>query len=238
MIVSVRYAMLFLVLKAGTGDAIALDHADILLPSGQPVLQHADIAFHRGQSVTIAGRSGSGKSTMFRAIAGIWPFGHGQIERPPGTYLFLPQRPYLPLGTLRHAITYPGDEMAYEPFLVRQALSAAGLPALVERIDEDQPWSQILSGGEQQRLAVARALLLKPDWLFMDEATASLDPAAEEEIYTALRQNLPETTIISIAHRPEIARYHDAALTFQRAPGQVGTLLGQLPATTASTAVP
>ena len=196
-------------LRTGPGDAVALNHADILLPSGQPVLQHADIAFHRGQSVTIAGRSGSGKSTMFRAIAGIWPFGHGQIERPPGTYLFLPQRPYLPLGTLRHAITYPGDEMAYEPFLVRQALSAAGLPALVERIDEDQPWSQILSGGEQQRLAVARALLLKPDWLFMDEATASLDPAAEEEIYTALRQHLPETTIISIAHRPEIARYHD-----------------------------
>ena len=222
----------------GNGDAISLSQADILLPNGQPVLQRADFTFHRGQSVTIAGRSGSGKSTLFRAIAGIWPFGHGQIDRPRGSYLFLPQRPYLPLGSLRHAITYPGDEKAYEPGLVRQALSAAGLPALVERIDEEQPWSQILSGGEQQRLSVARALLLRPDWLFMDEATSSLDPAAENELYTALRQKLPETTIISIAHRPDVANYHEAKLTFERKPGETGTLLAQPAETMESTAAP
>ena len=227
------------VVTDGPGDAIALGQADILLPNGQPVLQHADIAFRRGHSVTIAGRSGSGKSTMFRAIAGIWPFGNGRIERPLGTYLFLPQRPYLPLGTLRHAITYPGDEKAFEPALVRQALTAAGLPAMVERIDEEQPWSQILSGGEQQRLAIARALLLRPDWLFLDEATSSLDPAAEGELYTALREHLPETTIISIAHRPDVGRYHDETLTFQRKPGEAGTLIGRQPAATMeSTAAP
>ncbi len=221
------------------GDAITLGHAEVLLPNGQPVLRHADVAFRRGQSVTIAGRSGSGKSTLFRAIAGIWPFGNGRIERPLGSYLFLPQRPYLPLGTLRHAITYPGDERAYEPGVVRQALTAAGLPALVERIDEEQPWSQMLSGGEQQRLAIARALLIRPDWLFLDEATSSLDPAAEDELYSALRQHLPETTIISIAHRPDVAGYHAEVLTFQRKPGEAGALIGRQPAATMeSTAAP
>ncbi|MDT7950500.1 MAG: ABC transporter ATP-binding protein/permease [Acetobacteraceae bacterium] len=226
-------------LAVGAGDGVVLGRADILLPNGQPVLQQADVTFRRGESVTISGRSGSGKSTLFRAIAGIWPFGDGRIERPRGSYLFLPQRPYVPLGTLRHAITYPGDDKAHEPAAVRQALTAAGLPALVERLDEDLPWSQILSGGEQQRLAVARALLLRPDWLFLDEATSSLDPSAENELYTALRQNLPDTTIISIAHRPDVARYHDAALTFQRKPGQAGSLVGrQAEATMESTAAP
>ena len=234
-----RLAVAGPVVGEGPGQAITLGQADILLPNGQPVLQHADVAFRRGQSVTIAGRSGSGKSTLFRAIAGIWPFGSGRIERPLGTYLFLPQRPYIPLGTLRHAITYPGDERAYEPHLVRQALVTAGLPAMVERIDEEQPWSQILSGGEQQRLAIARALLLRPDWLFLDEATSSLDPSAETELYTALREQLPETTIISIAHRPDVARYHDETLTFQRKPGEAGMLVGPQPAATMeSTAAP
>ena len=109
---------------------------------------------------------------------------------------------------------------------MRTALTAAGLPALVERIDEEQAWSQMLSGGEQQRLAIARALLLRPDWLFLDEATSSLDPAAEKSLYTALREQLPETTIISIAHRPDVTGYHDHVLNFQREPGQAGTLIG------------
>jgi putative ATP-binding cassette transporter len=206
------------------GDDLALIQADIQLPDGQPVLQRANVVFHRGQSVTIAGRSGSGKSTLFRAIAGIWPFGHGRIERPAGTYLFLPQRPYIPLGTLRHAITYPGDEKAYELNLVRSALTTAGLAWMVGRIDEEQPWSQMLSGGEQQRLAIARALLIRPDWLFLDEATSSLDPAAEGELYTALRAQLPGTTIISIAHRPDVGAYHDETLTLERNPGEPGIL--------------
>ena len=221
------------------GSDITLAHSRVSLPDGQPVLDRADISFARGRSVTIAGRSGSGKSTMFRAIAGIWPFGDGVIERPRGSYLFLPQRPYLPLGNLRHAITYPGDGTTHELTAVRAALTAAGLASMVGRLDEEQPWSQILSGGEQQRLAIARALLLRPDWLFLDEATSSLDPVAETELYTALRQHLPDTTIISIAHRPDIARYHDEALTFQRQPGDAGILIGRQPAATMeSTAAP
>lgn len=227
------------VIVDGPGNAISLGQAQIRLPDGQSVIERADIAFRRGESVTISGRSGSGKSTIFRAIAGIWPFGSGRIERPAGTYLFLPQRPYVPLGTLHHAITYPADEAAFSPGSVRDALTAAGLPGLAQRIEEDQPWSQILSGGEQQRLAIARAFLLQPDWLFLDEATSSLDPAAEDELYTALRKRLPETTMISIAHRPDVARYHDTALSFQRKPGESGALVARQPAATmASTALP
>ena len=220
-------------------DSIALEGARITLPDGQPVLEGADLPLRRGESVTIGGRSGSGKSTLFRAIAGIWPFGDGYIERPAGSYLFLPQRPYLPLGTLRHAISYPGDAHAHELSDVRRALTAAGLSSLVGRLDEEQPWSQILSGGEQQRLAVARALLLRPDWLFLDEATSSLDPEAEGQLYTAIRETLPNTTVISIAHRPDVARYHDRSLTFERGVGEPGRLSAAQPVVTMeSTAAP
>jgi len=180
--------------------------------------------FPKGQSTVISGRSGSGKSTLFRALAGIWPYGGGAIERPPGQYLFLPQRPYIPLGTLRHALSYPSSDSSFSDDALRQALDNAGLSPLSSHLDDDQPWTQRLSGGEQQRLAVARALLLRPDWLFMDEATASLDPEAEAELYATLRQQLPDTTIISIAHRPAVAAFHDTAQVFRRNPGQSGRL--------------
>jgi putative ATP-binding cassette transporter len=226
-------------LVPATVDEIKLGDAQIRLPDGQPVLERADLAFRRGRSVAIAGRSGAGKSTLFRAVAGIWPFGGGRIARPPGSYLFLPQRPYIPLGSLRHAVTYPADPDSFQQQDVRQALEQAGLAALADRIDEEQPWSQILSGGEQQRLAIARALLLRPDWLFLDEATSSLDPDAEAELYNAIRDRLPATTVVSIAHRPDVARFHDEALVFQRRPGAPGTVERRQPAATmASTAVP
>jgi putative ATP-binding cassette transporter len=218
--------------------AISLRGADITLPDGQSLLQHPDLVLQPGRSVAIAGRSGAGKSTLFRAISGIWPFGSGRIERGPGTYLFLPQRPYIPLGTLRHAVTYPSAADAFAEPDLRQALVDAGLPSLADRLDEDQPWAQTLSGGEQQRLAVARALLLRPDWLFLDEATSSLDPESEAQLYTAIRQRLPDTTVISIAHRPDVAHYHDEALVFSRRPGAPGTLEKRQPATMASTAAP
>ncbi|GAC1342268.1 MAG: ABC transporter ATP-binding protein/permease [Acetobacteraceae bacterium] len=220
------------------GDGVSLREADVQLPDGTPLLQRADLVLQRGESVAISGRSGSGKSTLFRAIAGIWPFGRGRIERAPGTYLFLPQRPYLPLGTLRHAVSYPaaGDRFADEQ--VRRALTQAGLQQLAGRLDEDAAWGQQLSGGEQQRLAIARALLLRPDWLFLDEATASLDPEAEAELYAAISRNLPETTVVSIAHRQDVARFHDQALVLQRRPGSPGTLEPRQPATMASTAAP
>ena len=223
---------------APDGDGISLAHAQIRLPDGQPLLDRQDLVLHRGRSVAISGRSGSGKSTLFRAVAGIWPFGAGRIERAPGTYLFLPQRPYLPLGTLRHAVTYPEPQDAFPETEVRQALADAGLPALVSRLDEDQNWAQILSGGEQQRVAFARALLLRPDWLFLDEATASLDPEAEDQLYATVRRQLPDTTVVSIAHRADVARFHDEALVLHRRPGASGTIERRQPATMASTAAP
>ena len=211
-------------LRSGAGDGIAAADLALALPDGTPLLAYSGMLFPKGRNTAISGRSGSGKSTLFRAIAGIWPYGSGSVERPPGQYLFLPQRPYIPLGTLRHALTYPNADSSFSDDAVRQALASAGLAPLAPHLDDNQPWAQRLSGGEQQRLAIARALLLRPDWLFMDEATANLDPEAESELYTTLRQQLPDTTIISIAHRPAVAALHDTAQVFRRPPGQPGTL--------------
>ena len=171
------------------------------LPDGRNLLAGTNLVLPAGQSTLISGRSGQGKSTIFRALAGIWPFGAGGIEAPAGQSLFLPQRPYLPLGSLRHAACYPASPADLPDATIRAALTAVGLGALLPRLDVEDAWSQRLSGGEQQRLAIARALLLRPDWLFLDEATSSLDPEAEQALYAQLRTQLPNTTIVSIAHR-------------------------------------
>ncbi len=192
-----------------------LHDVTLALPDGRALLTGADLKLPSGRSTVVSGRSGTGKSTLFRAIAGIWPFGSGTVERPSGKVLFLPQRPYIPLGTLRHAVAYPRSPADVSDAAVRQALTDVGLGALLPDLDTEQPWAQRLSGGEQQRLAVARALLLEPAWLFLDEATASLDPEAEADLYRLLREQLPDTTILSIAHRAEVARWHDAALVLR-----------------------
>ena len=210
------------VTAAATGGTdYALHDATIALPNGDVLLQHTDLRFSPGQSVVVTGRSGSGKSTLFRALAGIWPFGSGHVQRPAGTSMFLPQRPYAPLGTLRNALTYPGSPDAVSDTQVRAALDDAGLSHLAPRLDEEDSWSQRLSGGEMQRLAIARALLARPDWLFMDEATANLDPEAEAALYAILKQRLPHTTMISIAHRPAVAAHHARGLRFERPPGRL-----------------
>jgi putative ATP-binding cassette transporter len=205
--------------------AVALRDVTLALPDGTRLLEHADLTLAPGVAVVISGRSGSGKSTLFRAIAGIWPFGSGQVARPSGTCLFLPQRAYLPLGTLSHAIAYPAAADAYPRAEIITALEAAGLAHLVGRLDADENWAQSLSGGEQQRVALARALLAKPDWLFLDEATASLDPDAETALYDTLRRLLPGTTIVSISHNPAVARFHEKALVFRREDNMPGALV-------------
>lgn len=199
-----------------------LEGATLALPSGQTLAESATLAFHRGEWTVVTGRSGSGKSTLFRALAGIWPFGAGTVHRGGGTALFLPQRPYLPLGTLRHALVYPMRVDTVSDDDVRAALEAVGLGQLAPRLDEEDAWAQRLSGGEQQRLAIGRALLVKPDWLFLDEATASLDPASEAALYGLLRARLPNATVISIAHNPAVAAFHQRHLELDRpsdAPG-------------------
>ncbi len=203
------------------GDSYALHDATIALPSGEVLLAHGDLRLEPGRSVVISGRSGSGKSTLFRALAGIWPFGTGHVQRARGRALFLPQRAYVPLGSLRHALTYPYDEFAHGDDEVCAALQDCGLGHLASRLDDEDDWTQRLSGGELQRVAIARALLARPDWLFLDEATANLDPESEAEIYEVLKRRLPATTIVSIAHRPAVASHHDRQLRFERPPGRL-----------------
>ncbi|MDQ1078935.1 ABC transporter ATP-binding protein/permease [Pseudoroseomonas cervicalis] len=194
--------------------ALRAEALRLALPDGRVLAEDAALGLQPGEAVLVTGASGSGKSTLFRALSGIWPFARGQLAMPPGDTLFLPQRPYLPLGTLRDAIAYPHAAAEFSEAQILAALDQAGLGALAPRLDESEAWDRRLSGGEQQRLALARALLLKPRWLFLDEATASLDPEAEENLYATLRRQLPETGILSIAHRPAVAQHHDRVLRF------------------------
>jgi putative ATP-binding cassette transporter len=190
----------------------------VTLPTGKPLTAAANLRVGAGDRVLLTGRSGSGKTTLFRAFSGIWPFGHGRIEVPRGATLFvLPQRTYLPLGTLRQALTYPRTVEAYPSEAVREALEAVGLEFLGHELDDAGNWSQRLSGGEQQRLGVARALLVRPDFLFLDEATSALDEPAEAEIYRTLIDKLPATAIVSIAHRASLAQFHTREVSMQRA---------------------
>jgi putative ATP-binding cassette transporter len=208
-----------------------LSAATLSLPDGQVLVENASLDLRPGQSVVVTGRSGSGKSTLFRALAGIWPFGAGRICHGHGSSLFLPQRPYIPLGTLRHAVTYPGKAETHADAAVAEALEAVGLAHLVPRLDEEDAWAQRLSGGEQQRLAIARALLARPDWLFLDEATASLDTEAEGKLYALLKERLPTTTLISIAHRPSVAAWHQRHVVLERPDEGPGRFVDVTPVT-------
>ncbi|MBV9077319.1 MAG: ABC transporter ATP-binding protein/permease [Methylobacteriaceae bacterium] len=206
--------------SAGASE-VALSDLEVALPDGRTILTAPSLQLAARQAALLTGPSGSGKSTLFRAIAGIWPFGRGRIATPPDrTTMLLPQRPYIPIGTLRAAVTYPGAAGDYDEATIRAALEAARLPQLANRLDEENSWAQVLSLGEQQRLAVARALLAKPDWLFLDEATAALDEPTEAEIYRTLRRLLPGTTVVSIGHRGTLAAFHDRRIDMR--PGQDG----------------
>lgn len=180
-----------------------------------PALRGVDLEVQEGEFLSIAGPSGSGKTTLFRALAGIWPFGRGTIRIPSGARaLFLPQKPYLPLGDLRTAVSYPAPPQADAD--IRDALASVGLAPLGARLDEEQNWSLQLSPGEQQRLAIARALLIRPDWLFLDEATSAIDETSEAGLYRLLRERLPRTTMVSIGHRTTLVSFHERHLAVVR----------------------
>jgi putative ATP-binding cassette transporter len=201
---------------ASTGK-IDLQQLLVKLPNGAPLVSAAGISLRRGERTLVTGPSGSGKSTLFRAIAGIWPFGDGTIAVPANAELMmLPQRPYFPIGSLHGAIVYPGEASTFSADQVRDALVAIGLPQLANRLDEEAHWNRILSLGEQQRLGLARALLHAPKYLFLDEATASLDEPSEAALYRLLLQKLPATTIVSIGHRSTLEAFHDRKLRLVR----------------------
>ena len=189
--------------------AIALDHLAVGLPNGEPLLDAEQLVLNAGDRVLVTGPSGAGKSTLFRAIAGIWPFGSGRVSLPMDAKVMLvPQRPYFPLATLAAAITYPARAGSFDDAHLADTLTAVGLPGLIPRLHEEAHWNRMLSGGEQQRLAIARALLYTPDYLFLDEATASLDEAAEASLYRLMQERLKNTTIISIGHRSTLGAFH------------------------------
>jgi putative ATP-binding cassette transporter len=198
---------------AGEAGNLEAQDLDLALPDGRMLIEGLSASIKPGDRVLISGTSGSGKTTLFRALAGLWPFGKGRIRVPKNVQsLFLPQRPYLPLGSLRRVLAYPAGPDVLPESDMHAALDSVNLEHLKDRLDEDGNWSMTLSIGEQQRLAIARALLQKPDWLYLDEATAALDPANEQRMYQLLAERLPNATVLSIAHRPEVAKYHHRRL--------------------------
>ena len=199
------------------GAAITFKDLAVQLPNGMPLVNAAALSIATGDRVLVNGPSGSGKSTLFRAMAGIWPFGSGTITVPKNAkVMMLPQRPYFPIAPLAAAVAYPAEPGTFDSAKVAELIAAVGLPALVPRIEEEAHWNRMLSLGEQQRLGIARAILLAPDYLFLDEATASLDEEAEAAVYRLLEQRLAHTMIVSIGHRSTLAAFHRRRLNFTR----------------------
>jgi putative ATP-binding cassette transporter len=194
-------------------NGLTFEGLSVRLPTGAPLVATEDIFIKAGERALITGPSGCGKSTLFRAIAGVWPFGTGNVVVPRGAKLMmLPQRPYFPVATLDAAVSYPSEQGTFDQARIVEVLNAVGLPALAQRLSEETHWNRILSLGEQQRLAIARAILQEPDYLFLDEATASLDEPLEAKLYQLLHERLPRATIVSIGHRSTLIAFHDRHL--------------------------
>jgi len=198
-------------------DAIRIDDLVVRLPQGGALVAADDLVIAAGERVLVTGSSGAGKSTLFRAIAGTWPFGAGTIHVPKGAKVMtLPQRPYFSIGTLAAAVTYPAEPGTFSAEVLAEVITAVGLPALAGRLTEEAHWNRMLSLGEQQRLGIARAILQAPDYLFLDEATASLDESAEAAIYRLLDERLQHTTIVSIGHRSTLSAFHGRGIALVR----------------------
>jgi putative ATP-binding cassette transporter len=210
-----------------SGPAAGLRLSDLCLeaPDGTPVIDRANASVEPGDRVAVTGVSGSGKTILLRAIAGIWPFGSGRVELPVrDRVLFVPERPYLPLGTLRAAISFPAPEGTFPDEQIQESLGLLGLRQLAARLDAVETWDQELSDHERQRLAFARVFLHRPEWLFLDKATSALDEATERRVYELLAERLPRTTLITAAHRPAVVDYHTRRWTIAPQDGGPGRL--------------
>jgi putative ATP-binding cassette transporter len=197
------------VLPRDNSNVISIDRLSVRLPNRQPLVNAEHMVLSPGERALVTGPSGAGKSTLFRAIAGIWPFGSGRILVPKDAkVMLLPQRPYFPVASLAAAVSYPARLGTFDDVRLANALKAVGLAEWADRLDEEAHWNRMLSLGEQQRLAIARVLLQEPDYLFLDEATASLDEAAEASLYRLLQERLKGMTIISIGHRSTLGAFH------------------------------
>jgi putative ATP-binding cassette transporter len=190
------------------GNELKVRNLGLDLSDGRHLLTRAELTVEPGERVMLSGRSGSGKSTLLRAMGHLWPAGHGSILLPAARYLFLPQKPYLPIGSLREVLSYPQAGDIYPNERYAQVLETCRLPHLISRLDESNHWQRMLSPGEQQRLAFARALLYAPLWLYLDEATSAMDEEDEATLYQALLDQLPGLSIISVGHRSSLKRFH------------------------------
>ena len=204
-----------IVRKEAEAGALRLRDVSVTLDDGSAVVNEADIEIARGEKVLVVGESGTGKSTLVRAIAGLWPWGRGEILVKFEGLFLMPQRPYVPLGTLRRAVTYPLSPEEVDDAVVRATVEDVGLGHFLDRLDEDANWEHVLSGGEKQRLAFARALLQRPHTIVMDEATAALDPLSQEQLMRLLLERLPEATVISVGHRAELEAFHTRKLVLE-----------------------
>jgi len=200
------------------GEAmLELKELSVTLGDGTAVVDETEVVIEPGERLLVAGESGSGKSTLVRAIAGLWPWGGGAVNLHPDRRLFmLPQRPYVPSGTLRRAVAYPGAEDDWRDEVVCEALHKVGLDHLREKIGEEGPWDQTLSGGEKQRLAFARLLLHNPDIVVLDEATSALDEKSQDKMMEMVIEALPKATIVSVAHRAELEAFHSRKIVLER----------------------
>ena len=209
------------------GDRIRVEHLHVAYPNGADMVDLDELEIEPGQRLLVQGRSGAGKSTLLRSIAGLWPYGSGEVELPGSAKVgFLPQRNYMPDGTLASLMAYPDPAEAHDDATYVELLDHFGLVRLAPDLHSYQPWSRILSPGEQQRVAAARAILAKPDFLFVDEATSALDPELEEKLYKTFVDRLPDTAIISVAHRPSVAAYHDRRLRLEDGVATVSLING------------
>ena len=203
-----------------TDAALRLKDFNVSLDNGTAVVDDTDVVIKKGERVLIAGASGSGKSTLVRAISGLWPWGGGEVDVQKDARLFLlPQRPYVPTGTLRRAVAYPGAAEDWDLETIGKVLDRVGLGHLTGRIEDDEPWDQTLSGGEKQRLTIARVLLYRPDIIVLDEATAALDPKSQDDLMKMLSEEMEGLTILSVGHRPELEQFHSRKLTMERKRG-------------------
>lgn len=203
-------------------EALTMIGLNLQRDDGVVVVDQADAIVRRGDRVIVTGESGTGKSTLIRAVAGLWPWGRGEIAIPAGwRVMFMPQTPYLPLGALRASISYPHPPDTLTDDAARAALETVGLAHLARRLDDEEKWHRVLSGGERQRIAFARALLSRPDLIVMDEATSALDEESQARVMQAILDEMPDTTLISVAHRPSLAAFHNRSVVLKRLDGGV-----------------